>query len=103
MLKRYRSNLYWKWRFSSISKPFYSILNWIDLIVNARKTAIALDNTMRVMGKMQHIDYRCPNTSCENCKKVRISDDRMSMSLDDRARLISEGYKSLPDRKWRNK
>lgn len=100
--KGIKRSLYWRWRLSLISRPFYFLLTWLELIVRARKLAVALDNCMRALGQMHHVDYRCPNKDCENCKKVRITDDRMTMTIAKRSELLVEAHKILPARKFRH-
>lgn len=96
-----KRDLYWRWRLSKISRPFYYLLTCCMFIVRARKLAMVLDDCMRAFGQMNHVDYRCPNVGCENCKKVRVTDNRMTMTIEKRAELMSEAYSLLPNRKWR--
>lgn len=96
-----RHSMYWNWKWTQWLKPFYFIPNWFHLVTHAREIATALDNCMRALGNMNHVDYRCPNKDCENCKKVRVTDDRMTMPLAKRQELMVEAYKVLPPRKFR--
>lgn len=48
------SRLYWRWRFSILSRTYYSFKTFLFLQWNARKTATILDDTVRALGQMNH-------------------------------------------------
>lgn len=46
--------LYWRWRFSTLSRPYYAIKTFLHLHWRAKETAVVLDDCMRAMGQMHY-------------------------------------------------
>lgn len=79
--------LYWSWRLSRWSDPWYAARTFLHVHLHARRTAVQLDECMRALGQMRHLP--------ENGK--------MEMSVEARSKLIRDGYGALPSGwKWRD-
>jgi hypothetical protein len=46
--------LYWRWRLSPLSRPYYAIKTFLHLHWHAKETAVVLDDCMRAMGQMHY-------------------------------------------------
>lgn len=87
--------LYWVWRFSKFSRPWYIIKTFLYLQLNARTIAIHLDDCMKAMGQMDHPNQDHRDHPSKN-KGV------MVMKTELRQELVYNGYwKCLPKWKWR--
>lgn len=84
------TDLYWRWRLSSLSKPWYALKTFLFLHLNARATATHLDDCMRAFGQMDHPHQGCKDT------------DTMNMSVSIRQDLVYRSWKTLPTWRWRN-
>lgn len=86
-LDRWCRRLYWVWRLSPLSRPYYATKTFLFLQWNARKTAIILDDTMRAMGQMHH---------------SRGEPGLMTMPTEVRGKFIQRAcWDGLPNWKWR--
>jgi hypothetical protein len=97
-IKKYIKNIYWWWRFSWLSKPWFAIKTFIYIQWHAKKIAVNLDECMIALGQMDHTS-RCKST-CKKCGDKQLTEnpnsDCMIMKTDKRADLIYQGYNALP-------
>jgi hypothetical protein len=100
------SNLYWIWRLSRLSRPYYAIKTFVFIQWNARKIANQLDEVRIVLGReMKH--PLSITTNCKKCDHKLVLDnpnkDCMVMKTEDRSKLIYNiCWQTLPNGwEWR--
>jgi hypothetical protein len=86
-VRAWLNKVYWVWRLSPISYPWFALKTWLFLLLNARKTATHLDDCMRAMGLMNH---------------TREEPGMMTMKTQLRGELINRSWQTLPTWKWRD-
>ncbi len=81
----YLDRLYWSWRLSTFSKPWFIFKTWIHLHWHAKQTAVCLDNYCKASGQMDH---------------VKGEPGMMQMPTTTRLALSSQAHSVLPKWKW---
>lgn len=82
--------MYWWWRLSKLSHPYYAIKTFLFIQWNAAKIATCLDDCMNAMGQMDHPGKGSPDKGV------------MLMKVEVRRALVHRAaWSCLPRWKWR--